>query len=171
MSAWSIGYGNLARPNLSRARDEQQPPEPKKARELFGTAFGTFAKWIPSEVVVGYGAAVAALQPKAIAGQTAPSAVVSWTPWLVGLAGSAVLVLIGAIAKGEYRRLFPKVLLAMAAFGIWSASVPHSVWTKLSFFELDSPNWIFGFALAAVAFALLAEAATETMPKLAAQPA
>jgi hypothetical protein len=113
---------------------------------------GKIAKWIPAEIVTLYGAGVTAMQPAADAADKTP--VISVELWVVALVGTAVLIFAAAMSAGQKNGLL-RAALGMVAFVIWSATIPHSAWEKLSFFTTNEIVVYVGLGIAAVAASVI----------------
>lgn len=93
---------------------------------------GTLVKWIPSEVVVAYGIAVASSQAAAIANGVTPKP--DWTIWWVCLAATPVYVLLVSWLTKRMDHIAGKMIIPVLAFALWSSTVPLSVWADWRWF-------------------------------------
>lgn len=145
MSVWRIA----AKPVDQRAT--------KSLADIAKSGLNALSKWIPAEVIALYATTVAAMQPVQPEDGPAQPPSVEWLPWAILLVATPLIVMLTALTKRQRYRLWPKVLLSMPAFVMWSATVPHSAWEGFNFFDLKSPLVLLCLAVAALIFTLLAE--------------
>ena len=134
-----------ARPTPAEALDEEEgetPPTPPEAlpdadkknpKQQITNVVAAYVKWIPTEVVVGYGAFVVAnwanqQEKSASDPQLRPTP--DYALWWVALVFCPILVLAAAWLGNEWPKLVRKAVLATVGFVVWSISVPHSIWSK-----------------------------------------
>jgi predicted benzoate:H+ symporter BenE len=122
------------------------------------TALGALIKWLPAEIIAGYAATVALMQPKA---GSAEPANISSTAWWIALIATPVLIGIAGWVAGNYTKLPIKIALSIPAFALWSASVPSSAWNKLDAFRDNSPVFMFGVLIVTIIFTAIAEKVTK----------
>lgn len=135
------------------------PPAPpvksaqQKTAALTGVAIGAVVRWIPTEVVVLYGAAVAASQPAG----TPAAPVIPLAPWIVCLVASPVLSVVLALSTERREHMIWKAVLAAAAFVLWSETVPNSAWNLVPGFSPSGPITLLVIGLTAAIFTPIAE--------------
>jgi hypothetical protein len=118
------------------------------------TAFGALIKWLPAEIIAGYAATVALMQPEA--GSSEP-ANISPLVWWIGLAATPVLVGLAGWVGDNFVKLPTKIVLSIPAFALWSASVPASAWNKIDAFQNSTPAFMFVILLVTIMFTAVAE--------------
>lgn len=138
-------------------RVDEGRPEATPVRQQVLTALGALIKWIPAEVVAGYAATVQLMQPSLVAGKASKPPVISWSAWIIALVATPILVALGAWLATSYNHLVAKVLLSIPAFGLWSASVPYSVWNKSGQFRDNTPFTLFLLLIITGIFTAVAE--------------
>lgn len=142
MSAWGIGAVTAARTEgRGRLAGGAEVPPPKIPPVA---SVDTLVSWIPGEVIAAYAAIVLALQPeKGSASEPPPVEITSGWWIVVAVVFAVILTWLGGWTKvtkltGEARKeLVARVVLAGAAFAIWSLVIPGSAWYSL---DLISDN-------------------------------
>lgn len=123
------------------------------------TALGALIKWLPAEIIAGYAATVAIMQPEA---GSAEPANISAAAWWVALVATPVLVAVAGWVVGGVEKLPAKIALSIPAFGLWSASVPASAWNKVDAFKENSAVFMLVLLLVTVVFTGVAEKLTKS---------
>src|SRR5687767_8869282 len=136
MSAWTVGTQTVTRRKILVDRgdaldkvDASAPPAP---------TLDTLIAWIPGEVIAAYGAVVLALQPTQDGSSTPPPMEITSYVWLVGgVVLAAIMTFLGGWSKTddlnteETKELAARMVLAAAAFAIWSFVIPGSWWYSI----------------------------------------
>lgn len=130
MSAWGIGTS-------SNETESSGATEAPTTGQLITTAVAAFVKWIPAEVVAGYGAFVAANWVSQTEKPSAPGAdpIPNSGLWYIALIATPLLVFVAGLLAGRLDRFIRKAVLAPLGFALWSASIPHSYWNKFEWFK------------------------------------
>ncbi|KQO98324.1 hypothetical protein [Leifsonia sp. Leaf264] len=121
------------------------------AKDKTINALGALVKWIPADVVAGYGIATTL---KVANNKDADP---DWVAWWIFLIIAPIFVAVVAWATKETKDLAWKVILVVPAFILWSSTIPASVWNTFSWFK-DATALTYGVLfIIAVLFTIVAQ--------------
>lgn len=135
MSAFGVGTRQNEAETSTAFNVAAANPTP---RELFTSLFAKYVKWIPADVIAAYSAFVATnwvhQTERFAADPTRPAPAPDSKLWWIALAFCPVLVTVGALLSKNWPKLIRRCVFAAIGFGIWTASIPHSLWETADWF-------------------------------------